>query len=247
MKIIALIPARGGSKGLPGKNIITLAGQPLIAYSIKEAKKCKYLDRIVVSTDDADIARVARKYGAEAPFLRPKELAKDTSPTIDAILHALDWFEDKGEKFDLFVLLEPTSPLREETDITKSIEILLENKKAKSIVGIAKLESAHPEFNLILNKEGFIRRWTDKSGNFRVLRRQDLTDVYFFEGTIYVSYVKTLREKRSFYHGQTLGYVVPRYKSLEIDDIYDLKMAEAIIKYRRKNQNKKYDKNKKRN
>ncbi len=232
MKTIALIPARGGSKGLSDKNIRSMAGKPLIAFSIEEAKKCKYLDRIVVSTDSEQIARVAKKYGAETPFLRPKKLAKDNSPTIDAILHALDWFEKKGETFDLLVLLEPTSPLREGKDITKPIEILLQNPEAKAIVGIAKLESAHPEFNVVLNKKGFIRKWSGGGSDFRVLRRQELADVYFFEGSIYVSYVKTLKEKRSFYHDKTLGYVVPRYKSLEVDDIYDLTMAEAIVKYR---------------
>jgi len=116
-KILALIPARGGSKGLPGKNIKPLLGKPLIAWTIEQAKASKYVDRVVVSTDDDEIAEVAIRYGAEVPFLRPKELARDDSPTIDAILHALDFFSDKGERFDLLALLEPTSPLRDSEDI----------------------------------------------------------------------------------------------------------------------------------
>jgi len=236
-KILAIIPARGGSKGLPRKNIRLLAGKPLIAYPISAALKSKFLDKVVVSTEDKEIAKVAKKYRVEV-IKRPKELARDDSPVIDAILHAINWVEKRGEHFDIVVLLEPTSPLRETKDIDKSIEILLNNKKARAIVGISKLEASHPEFNVVLNKDGFIRKWTDGSANFRVLRRQELDDVYFFEGSVYVSYVDTLRQKRTFYHELTLGYVVPRYKSLEVDEIYDLIAAEAIIKKRGKLRNK---------
>jgi len=233
LKILAVIPARGGSKGLPQKNIRPLAGKPLIAYSIEAALKSKYVDKTVVSTEDEEIAKIAKKYRAEI-IKRPEELARDDSPTVEVVLHAINWLEEAGEHYNIIVLLEPTSPLREVEDIDKSIEILLNNKKARAIVGIAKLEAMHPEFNVVLNKEGFIRKWTDGSANFRVLRRQELDDVYFFEGSVYVSYVDTLKQKRTFYHELTLGYVVPRSKSLEVDEIYDLIAAEAIIKKREK-------------
>lgn len=110
--IIAIVPARGGSKGLLRKNIKSLLGRPLIAWTIEQARSSRYIDKIVVSTDDKEIAKISKKYGAEVPFLRPKELARDDSPTIDAIMHAINWFEERGEYFDLVVLLEPTSPLR---------------------------------------------------------------------------------------------------------------------------------------
>jgi CMP-N-acetylneuraminic acid synthetase len=124
-KIIAIIPARGGSKGLPRKNIKLLLGKPLVAWTIEQAKNSKYVNKVVVSTEDKEIAEISRGYGAEVPFLRPKELARDDSPTIDAILHALNWFEESGEYFDIVVLLEPTSPLRDVEDKDKCVEILV--------------------------------------------------------------------------------------------------------------------------
>lgn len=228
-KIITIIPARGGSKGLLRKNIKPLLGKPMIAWTIEQAKNSKYIDRIIVSTDDKEIAKISKKYGADVPFLRHKELARDNSSTIDVIMHAIDWFEKKGDYFDMVVLLEPTSPLRDVEDIDKCVEILLDNTKAKAIVGVAKLESGHPEFNMVINKDGFIRK-LDGTTNFRVLRRQDLKDMYFFEGSIYLSDVDTLKQKRTFYHELTLAYVVPKYKSLEVDELCDFICIEALMK-----------------
>ncbi|MCK4348560.1 MAG: acylneuraminate cytidylyltransferase family protein [Thermoplasmatales archaeon] len=227
-KIVAFIPARGGSKGLIRKNIKHLLGKPLIAWTIEQAKKSKYIDKVVVSTEDEEIAEISKKYGAEV-IKRPGELAKDDSPTSDAIMHAINWFEERGEYFEIVVLLEPTSPLRDVEDIDKCVEILIGNPKAKAIVGVAKLESSHPEFNMVINEEGFIRK-TDGTTNFKVLRRQDLEDVYFFEGSIYISEVGVLKQKRTFYHELTLAYVVPKYKSLEVDELCDFICIEALMK-----------------
>lgn len=228
--ILALIPARGGSKGLPRKNIRPLLGKPLIAWTIEQAKASKYIDRIVVSTDDEEIAEVAKQYGAEVPFIRPKELARDDSPTIDAVLHALEFFSEKGEKFDLLALLEPTSPLRDVEDIDRGIEFLINSEDAESIVSVCKLEGAHPEFNVIIDKKGFIKKALDGTSTFKVLRRQELKDVYFFEGTIYISKIPSLLRKKTFYHDKTLAHIVPRWKALEIDEICDLLCAEALVK-----------------
>ena len=228
-EIVAVIPARGGSKGLQRKNIRLLAEKPLIAWTIEQAKSSKYIDKVVVSTNDEEIAEISKKYGAEVPFLRPEELARDDSPTSDAIIHALNWFEERGEYFDIVVLLEPTSPLRDVEDIDKCVEILIGNPKAKAIVGVAKLESTHPEFNVVINEEGFIRK-LDGTTNFKVLRRQDLEDVYFFEGSIYISEVGVLKQKRTFYQESTLAYVVPKYKSLEVDELCDFICIEALMK-----------------
>lgn len=228
--ILGFIPARGGSKGLPRKNIKPLLGKPLIAWTIEQALASKYLDRVVVSTEDEEIAEISKKYGAEVPFLRPKELARDESTTIDVILHTLNWFENAGEKYDYLALLEPTSPLREKNDIDKCIELLINNEAAKSIVSVSKLESAHPEFNIVIDKKsGFIKK-VNGTTEFKVLRRQDLPDIYFFDGTIYISEISTLKIKRTFYHKLTISYIVPRWKSLEIDELSDIICAEALLK-----------------
>ena len=228
MKVLGVIPARGGSKGLPGKNIKSLLGKPLIAWTIEQALASKFLTKLIVSTDDQRIAKVAKQYGADVPFYRPVELSSDTAASIDVIIHALDFFKQKGEHFDMVVMLEPTSPLRETSDIDNAIEQLVKNKNAESIVGICKCESIHPEFMISLTEKGFLR----SKNKFVVKRRQDTDDLYFYEGTLYASYVDVLRKKRNFYHEKTLGYVVPKWKSFELDDMLDLVIIEAIIKAR---------------
>lgn len=228
-KIIAIIPARGGSKGLPRKNIRILAGKPLIAWTIEQANCSKYIDKVIVSTEDEEIAEIAGKYEAEVPFLRPKELARDDSPTIDSLIHAINWFEEKGNYFDIVVLLEPTSPLRDVEDIDKCIEMLINDPAAKAIVSVAKLESAHPEFNVIIDDEGLIRK-LNGTVNFNVFLRQELEDIYFFEGSVYISDILSLKQKRTFYHESTLAYVVPKYKSLEVDEISDFICIDALMK-----------------
>jgi len=231
-KIMGLIPARGGSKGLIRKNVKELCGKPLVAWSIEHGLASKYVDRVIVSTDDQSIADISTRYGAEVPFLRPKELANDEAKTIDVIIHALDYFKEVGYVPDYLLLLEPTSPLREVSDIDNCIEALLDNNRAMSIVSVARLESGHPEFNIIIkNSTGLIKK-LDGSTNFRDLRRQELKDVFFFEGTVYLSDVKSLYCKRTFYHESALACVVPRWKSLEIDELQDFICAEALLKAR---------------
>jgi len=228
---LAIIPARGGSKGLPRKNIRPLLGKPLIAWTIEQALKSKYLDEVIVSTEDKEISEIAKKFGAKIPFLRPIELAQDDTPTFDVIKHTVEFYKENFNKeFDYIVLLEPTSPLRDSEDIDRCIEVLCNNEEAEAIVSIAKLEGKNPEFNVILNKDNFIRKALDNTANFKILRRQDLKDIYFFDGTIYISNTKVLLEKRTFYHEKTLGYIVPKYKSYEIDDYWDFVCVEAILK-----------------
>lgn len=229
--ILGLIPARGGSKGLVGKNIIDIAGKPLIAWTIECAQDSQYLDNLIVSTDDNEIARVCRMCNAQVPFLRPSLLASDTATSVDVVIHAVDWLKDNGLEYDYICLLEPTSPLREPHDIDDAIQQLIDKPDAEAIVGIALLESAHPEFNVVMNDQRFISKY-ETGQNIKSFRRQDLVPVYFFEGTIYISKISSLRKKLGFYHDKTMGYVVPRYKSIEIDDRYDLIMAEALLKHR---------------
>lgn len=231
-RIMGLIPARGGSKGLPRKNIRPLLGKPLIAWTIEQARASSYLDTVVVSTDDSEIAQIAQRFDAEVPFLRPAELASDTAKSIDVIAHALDHYQGKGTSFDYLMLLEPTSPLRESHDIDACIKILTGRSDAESIVSVAKLESGHPNFNVVIDRgTGFIRNIID-SHDFEVLRRQDLKEVYFFDGTIYCSRTESLLSTRTFYHASTLAYPVPKWKSIEIDDLSDLLCAEALLKAR---------------
>jgi N-acylneuraminate cytidylyltransferase/CMP-N,N'-diacetyllegionaminic acid synthase len=227
-KILAIIPARGGSKGIPRKNIKQLLGKPLLAWTIDEAKKSRFVSKIIVSTDDNEIALVSRKYGAEVPFMRPAELASDTAKSADVVLHALDFFEKQNEFFDYVILLEPTSPLRTVDDIDECLCILLGKKEAKAIVSVAKLESSHPEFNVIINSEGYIKK-PDGSSTFKVLRRQELEDIYFFDGSIYVSEVNIFKKEKTFYHDKTLGYTIAKYKSIEIDELSDFICVEALM------------------
>jgi CMP-N,N'-diacetyllegionaminic acid synthase len=227
---LAIIPARGGSKGLPGKNIKELHGKPLIAWSIEEGFKSKYLDEIIVSTDSQEIAEIAKSYGANIPFLRPDNLAVDTSATFHVLKHAINFYKKElNKEFDYIVLLEPTSPLRTVEDIDKAI-INLFDSTADSIVGISKTEDQNPAFLVNKDSKNFIQGYENK--DMTVLRRQDIKDVYFFEGTIYVSKTAVLLEKETFYHKGTIGFELPKYKALEIDDIDDFIMVEAIMKYK---------------
>ncbi|ABR56003.1 acylneuraminate cytidylyltransferase [Methanococcus aeolicus Nankai-3] len=225
-KILALIPARGGSKGLPRKNIKPLLGKPLIAWTIEQAKNSKYVDKVVVSTDDEEIAEISRKYGAEVPFLRPKELARDDSPTIDTIMHATNWFEERGEIFDIIVLLQPTSPLKTTEDIDNAIELFLNNKNALSLVSVK--ENEHPPFWSFKIENDYIK---PLFGNEYInKRRQELPKCHIPNGAIFISYIKVLKEYRTFYTPKTISYIMPPERSVDIDNEFDFLLAEFILK-----------------
>lgn len=229
LKVLGLILARGGSKGLPGKTLRDLCGKPLIAWTIEVAQNAECLDALVISVDDLEIAKVANNYGCEVPFLRPSHLASDTSPSIDPIEHALDFLSNQGRSFDIVVLLEPTSPLREATDIDCAVTQLLDSN-ADSIVSICQAETVHPAFMYRMNEQKYLFPFMTKQPDG--LRRQDVDRLFFLEGTIYASKITTLLNRRSFYHEHTIGYEVPKWKSLEIDDEIDFLLVEAIIKHR---------------
>lgn len=230
--VLAIVPARGGSKGLPGKNIKELCGKPLIAWSIEAGLGSQYIDEVMVTTDSEEIARIARESGAAIPFIRPVELASDTSTSFDVIRHTITFYvTELHKKFDYIVLLEPTSPLREAGDIDLAIEQLLSNPQASAIVGICKTESQNPAFLVKKSGEDFLAGYEHQ--DMKVLRRQDINDVYFFEGSVYVSRTDTLLDKKTFYHKNTLGYEVPKWKSLEIDDIDDFIMVEALMQHKK--------------
>ena len=229
-KILFLIPARGGSKGLPGKNIRPLNGKPLIAWTIETALRLKekYNSSVVVSTDSIEIAEVAKTYGAEVPFMRPPELARDESTSMDVVLHALDFFEKQNLNFDLVCMLEATSPQRDQVDLSNAIELLLNTPTAESVVGVCKSESGHPAFLAKKNKQHFISPY--QGNEFKFLRRQEIDEVYFFEGSLYISYAESLKKRKSFYHEKTLGFEMPKWKSFEVDDLTDFMIIERLMK-----------------
>ena len=183
-KILAVIPARSGSKGLPGKNVMQISGKPLIAWSIEEAKRSKYLDKVIVSTDSSEFGEIAEMHGAEVPFLRPTKLSTDEASSFSVIEHAIGFLMSQGENFDYIVLLEPTSPLREHGDIDGAIEKLLTSNSAKSIVGISKVECQHPAFVVSKDTGGFIKNYS-KNHKIENLRRQEIEQAYFLEGSIF--------------------------------------------------------------
>lgn len=230
MSVLAIIPARGGSKGLPGKNIRPLLGKPLIAWSIEQALASKYVDHVYVSTDSEEIAQVARYYGAIVPFMRPKELASDSAKTADVLIHVMEELELTGKKYEHILLLEPTSPLRESVDIDLAYEKLISTPEATSIVGVGVVESQHPAFCVSLTTEGFLQSDND----FKVLRRQDINTIYYYEGSVYLSSIDSFREHKNFYHCRTLGYVFPKCKTFEIDDMVDFTIVEALLKNSKK-------------
>lgn len=229
---LALIPARGGSKGLPRKNLLPLVGRPLIAWTIGAALAAKLVDRVVVTTDDPEIADVSREAGADVPFLRPAELALDTSPSIDAVLHALDFLEAEGQPFDYLALLEPTSPLRAEGDIDRAVRLLADNEdRADAVVSVGEVHMEHPGIVKRV-EDGYLRPYVDDAVS--VTRRQDLSAALFPYGVIYLVKVEVLRATRSFYPERTIPLPIERWQNYEIDDAYDLACVEAVLNLRRK-------------
>lgn len=227
MRVLAIIPARGGSKGLPGKNIKPLCGKPLIGWTIEQAQQSKYIDEIFVSTDSQEIADVAETFGVSVPDLRPAELAGDTATSASFVIYTIEKLKAEGKEFDYIILLEPTSPLRTAQDIDSSIEILKNNLEVQSVVGVCKAECAHPAFMVRIDNNGLLAPYLDQ---MRAVRRQDIGDLYYFEGTVYVSTIDAFLEKESFYHDKTLPYIVPKSRAFEIDDQEDWFIVESIIK-----------------
>lgn len=231
-RVLAIVPARRGSKGLPLKNIRPLHGKPLLAWPIAAARASAYVDEVIISTEDQEFADIAVAHGASAPFLRPAELASDTAPSIGFILHAIDTMADRGEQFDLIVLLEPTSPLTEAADIDAALERLVSAAgAAEAIVGIQALHTVHPAFAVRMDGDGRIAPLAP--GGFADLpRRQDLEPVFALDGSLYISTADALRRERGFCHDRTLGFETERHKAFEVDDLVDFLCIEAVMAHR---------------
>jgi len=227
MKYIVLICARGGSKGLPGKNIEPLNGTPLIGWSINIAKKIDRVSRIIVSTDSEDIARVALEYGAEVPFMRPKELAQDDSPEWLVWRHAIKYMESNtGENVDAIIVLPATAPLRSVDDVNSCID-LYENEEVDSIITVS-VASRNPYFNMIVNDEnGYASRVI--SSESQTIRRQDAPEVYDMTTVAYVVNSDFVKRFNGIFDGKTKSVRIPRERAIDIDDLTDFKVAECLI------------------
>ena len=227
MKYIVLICARGGSKGLPGKNIKPLNGIPLIGWSINIAKKINRASRIIVSTDSKEIARVALKYGAEVPFMRPKELAQDNSPEWLVWRHAVNYLEGCNEEVDALVALPVTAPLRSVNDVDACIN-LFETSEADVVI-TASEASRSPYFNMITNDaSGYASLII--SPKSQITRRQDTPEVFDMTTVAYVVSTSFVKSHDGVFEGKVKSVTVPRKRAIDIDDLMDFKIAELILK-----------------
>ena len=226
---IGIIPARGGSKGLPGKNIRPMCGKPLIAWTIEKALQSRHLDVVMVSTDSLEIAAIAREHGAEVPFLRPADLATDTANSYDVIRHALGYYRQSvGREFVYTALLEPTSPLREDDDIDRVLAALdAAASEFDSIVTMGEV-GEHPSImkrRVGRGIEPFCKELVQTT------RRQDNSPAFFPYGVAYVAKTEVLMEENTFYSRRCMGFPIRRYQNYEIDDIYDFCCVESVMRH----------------
>jgi CMP-N-acetylneuraminic acid synthetase len=227
--VLALITARRGSKGIPGKNVRQLGGKPLIAWSIEAAQESPSVGRIVTSTDSEEIAKVARQLGAEVPFLRPAELARDESTHIDVVAHCLEWLvEHEGYAPEYVLLLQPTSPLRTTADIEAASAIITE-KDADAVIGV--VEAPHHPFLLErIAEDGTLTAFTPSNG--ASLRRQDLPAAYAINGAIYLNRRESLLRERTFLPRGTYPYIMSPERSMDIDTPWDWFLVESVLEAR---------------
>jgi N-acylneuraminate cytidylyltransferase len=219
---IALIPARGGSKGVPGKNLAVLGGKPLIAWTVEAARRAAAIDEIFVSTDDQAIGEAARAFGARFDALRPANLAGDSTPMLDVVQHVVDELNLSDEA--IVVLLQPTSPFRSHEDIDAAVELFVKSG-AQSLVSMTP-SASHPEWALKSDENGRISYFIAKREEGH--RRQDLAPAFQPNGALYIARAKLIREGIGWYGPDAIGYVMPRERSLDIDEPWDLLLARAI-------------------
>lgn len=223
-RILCTINARGGSKGIPGKNLRDLGGLPLIAWSIREARRSAYIDRVIVSSDDEAILAVARAHGAETPFVRPAELARDDTPGVDPVLHAVDAL--KPQAYDYVVLLQPTSPLRTVEDVDGAIVQCLDNGWP-CLIGVAEMP-ASPYFAFTMDAGGLMTPVIPQDSFYT--RRQAMPRTVKPNGAVYVADCAWLAKTRSYLTPETRGYEMPRERSWDIDELLDFEISEFLLK-----------------
>jgi CMP-N,N'-diacetyllegionaminic acid synthase len=227
-RILSIILARENSKGLPGKNIKNLNGKPLLAWPILASIESKYVDTTILSTDSKDYAEIGKSYGASIPFIRPRNLADDISPSSDALIHAIDFLRTMNDIYDYVVLLEPTSPLTQSSDIDQALEKLLNNKdESKSLVSMSEIVSKHPSYCFIVDDNMLIKPFLN---NTKLQRRQDIKKLFHCDGSLYISEINYFLKSHTFYHEKTIAHIMPSWKSFEIDTDLDFFMIEQIMK-----------------
>jgi N-acylneuraminate cytidylyltransferase len=220
-KLLAIIPARGGSKGLPGKNIMSLFGKPLIAWSIEAARNAHCITKMIVSTDDFTIKEISNAYKAETPFLRPAHLALDNTLGIDVVLHAIEHLPD----FEYVCMLQPTSPLRTGEDIDKAFNYFLKSGANACVSVIPTIQS--PFWTFELSKNGHLKSLFTKEEFPK--RRQEIPATYFLNGAIYIAKTQWLIKSKSFITDETIAYIMDKEKSIDIDTIEDFNEAEKVL------------------
>jgi CMP-N,N'-diacetyllegionaminic acid synthase len=228
-KILCIVPARKNSKGLKDKNIKKINNKELFMWPLLAAKKSKYIDTLIISTDSEKIIDLAKKRNFYVPFKRPSKLALDTSKSSDVILHALNFFKRKKMFFDYIVMLEPTSPLTTEKEIDQAIR-LIHKKNGNSLVSICESEKYSPIFHFKLDNNLLLKNYLNKEPT----RRQDIPKTYYMDGSVYVAKVQNFMKNKTFVGKNTLGMILPKIKSFEIDDLIDYQ----IVKFLKTNENK---------
>ena len=220
-KVLAVIPARGGSKGIKDKNILDILGKPLIAYTIEAAKGSSYIDDVIVSTDSERIGQVAVQNGARVPFLRPSELATDQTPTLDAVMHVIDRLRETGYQYDILLLLQPTSPLRTAEDIDNALRIFAENQ-FQPLAAVSSV-SEYPALMRTIGEDGRMKKLLPVPST---VRRQDMPRFYRVNGSIYINLISELNAGSGF-NDNLIPYVMEPSHSVDIDDYPDVE----IVKY----------------
>jgi CMP-N,N'-diacetyllegionaminic acid synthase len=227
-KILAVIPARGGSKGIPNKNIVDVGGNPLIKYTIDAALGSEMLTHCVVSTDNDEISDIAKSCGALVPFKRPKHLSNDKALSLPVIQHAVEFMEaEQGYQYDLVIMLQPTTPLRQTEDIDNAINMLLDNN-ADSVISVVEVEGHHP-LRMKRIVDGRLINYIDQ-GHEDMRPRQDLPPVYIRNGAIYATIRNTLMIEDSFTGKDSRAYIMPNERSVNIDTHQDLLLAQSYFK-----------------
>ncbi|HKZ00869.1 MAG TPA: acylneuraminate cytidylyltransferase family protein [Pyrinomonadaceae bacterium] len=225
--MLGLIPARGGSKGVQRKNARLLNGKPLISYTAAAALAAKTLSRVVLSTEDDEIARIGRDCGLEVPFIRPAELARDDTPMLPVVQHALSWLEHRGQSFDAVCLLQPTNPLRRSTDIDACVQ-LLELADADSVLTVLPIPTEHhPSWAYLKTESGFLRLFTGDLNP--VPSRQELPTAFHREGSVYVTRRRVVMEENSLYGTRVMGHLMNGEQCINIDTGLDWERAEALL------------------
>jgi CMP-N,N'-diacetyllegionaminic acid synthase len=220
--ILAVIPARGGSKGVPHKNLREIAGKPLIAWAIEAGRQSQYIDRLILSSEDPEIIRIAQSWGCEAPFVRPAELARDETPGIEPVLHAVSALP---ERYDYIMLLQPTSPLRLAEDIDSCVETCLRHH-AVACITVNEVDQ-HPLWMCRLDDSRHLVPLIDQKS--LPDRRQDLPKVYILNGAVYVARTAWLQQHRTFLTAETVAHIMPRERSVDVDTELDLKICQLLL------------------